>query len=138
MDEAADRPPGHVEGAGRCHRAKHSRSNRTISRWKCWKCGQDLSDGAGPVESFNEPPEDAWIPTYRELTAESPNDGATGMLFDGWFPQRQTEPDPSFIIHPRTRTRQQRGTRFVGWRIRLGVSPDHPPLARTIDQEIRV
>src|SRR5438477_8080852 len=98
---------------------------------------QDLDDGARPVQSLNEPPQEIWIPQYRELTADSPYYDATGMLFDDGLPQWQAEPDRRFVIHPGARARRQDGTRSVG-RIRLVASPDHPLLARTIDKEIGV
>ena len=78
------------------------------------------------------------LPGHGDLRRIRRIDGAAGMSFDDRLPERKAETDRPFIVHPRARARQQHGTDVVGRRIRLVGPLDDPPLARAVDQQIRV
>ena len=60
------------------------------------------------------------------------------MPFDNRLFLKQAETDRSIVVHPRARAGRQHGTNAVGEQIHLAGPLDDPPLARTVDQEIRV
>ena len=60
------------------------------------------------------------------------------MSFDDRISHRKAETYRPFIVDPRARARHQHGTDVAGRKIRVPGPSDDPPLARTIDKQIRL
>ena len=59
MEEPADRPSGHVDGAGGGQRGERLCSHRPFACGKAGKSSQQFSDRPGPVHALNQAPQDA-------------------------------------------------------------------------------